>query len=187
METITALWLPILVSAVVVFVLSSIIHMGPLWHKTDFPKVPNEDALMNAVRPLNIPPGDYMVPRPTSGAEMKSPEFQEKAKKGPVMVLTMMPPGMINMGQNLILWFLYCIGVSVLAASMSFGLPKQPSFHDVLRTTGMAAFIGYAVALWQNSIWYKRAWSFTIKATFDGLIYAAGTVAVFYYLWPKAA
>ena len=33
MTPLTALWLPILVSAVFVFIASSIIHMLPLWHK----------------------------------------------------------------------------------------------------------------------------------------------------------
>jgi hypothetical protein len=34
------------------------------------------------------------------------------------------------------------------------------------------------VALWQMSIWYRRAWSITLKATVDGLIYALLTVGI---------
>jgi hypothetical protein len=75
-----ALWLPILLSAVVVFVVSSIIHMALPWHKNDYPKIPNEDAVRAALRPLNIPPGSYMVRRPSSQKEMGSPEFLEKMK-----------------------------------------------------------------------------------------------------------
>ncbi|HEX7420299.1 MAG TPA: hypothetical protein VF505_10460 [Thermoanaerobaculia bacterium] len=37
MTALTALWLPILLSALFVFIVSSIIHMAPLWHKNDFP------------------------------------------------------------------------------------------------------------------------------------------------------
>lgn len=87
MTGLSSLWLPILLSSVIVFVVSSVIHMAPLWHKSDYPKVPNEDKLMDAVRQLGIPPGSYMVPRP-SRAEMRSPEFAEKVTRGPVMMVT---------------------------------------------------------------------------------------------------
>src|SRR3989442_9893686 len=73
MTALSALWLPILVSAVAVFVVSSIIHMTPLWHKTDYPRFTNEDRVLDALRPMGIPPGDYMMPRPASSAEMRSP------------------------------------------------------------------------------------------------------------------
>jgi hypothetical protein len=99
----STLWLPILLSSVIVFVVSSIIHMVLPWHKSDFPKLPNEEKVMDALRPLAVPPGDYMIPRPSSTQEMRSPEFAEKMKRGPVMVLTMMPNGPIAMGKNLVL------------------------------------------------------------------------------------
>src|SRR5437899_2956957 len=83
MTALSALWLPILVSAVAVFVVSSIIHMTPLWHKTDYPRFANEDRVLDALRPIGLPPGDYMMPRPASSAEMRSPEFKAKMKRGP--------------------------------------------------------------------------------------------------------
>src|SRR4026208_97571 len=110
MTGLSSLWLPVLLSAVIVFVVSAIIHMAPLWHKNDYPKVPNEDKLMDAVRPLGIPPGDYMVPRPSS-AEMRTPEFAEKLRRGPVMIVTVMPNRMQSMARNLVLWFVYCATV----------------------------------------------------------------------------
>src|SRR5262249_44057403 len=54
MTALAALWLPILVSAVAVFVVSSIIHMTPLWHKSDYPRYPNEDRVLDALRPIGI-------------------------------------------------------------------------------------------------------------------------------------
>ena len=72
MTGLTALWLPIVLSAVFVFVLSSIIHMVLPWHKNDYPKLPNEDAFRAAVGPMNIPPGEYMVPRCDNMADMKA-------------------------------------------------------------------------------------------------------------------
>src|SRR5579872_4137602 len=116
MTEITALWLPVLLSAVAVFVLSSIIHMATPWHKGDYRKLGSEDKFMDAARSLNIAPGDYMVPRPDSMKEMNSPEFKEKFKRGPVMTLTVMPSDHNWMGKQLALWFLYCVLVGVGAA-----------------------------------------------------------------------
>lgn len=185
MVALSALWLPILVSVVAVFVASSIIHMTPLWHKTDYPRYQNEDRVLDALRPLAIPPGDYMMPRPSSSAEMRSPEFLEKLKRGPAVVMTVMPPWSGSMAGNLSQWFVYCLLVNVFAAYITgAALPAGAPFVQICRFAFTTAFIGYAVALWQMSIWYRRAWSTTAKATLDGVIYAAVTCAVFGWLWP---
>ena len=179
------LWLPILLSSVIVFVVSSVIHMVLPWHKSDYPKVPNEEKVMDALRPLAVPPGDYMIPRPSSTQEMRSPEFAEKMKRGPVMVLTVMPNGPFAMGQNLVLWFLYSAVVGILAAYVAgTALPAGAPYLRVFQFVGVTAFIGYSVALWQMSIWYRRAWRLTFKATVDGFIYALLTAGTFGWLWP---
>ena len=180
------LWLPILLSAVIVFIASSIIHMALPWHKGDYHKAPNEDKVMDALRPLAIPPGDYMIPRPSSMQEMGSPEFVEKLKQGPVMVVTVMPNGPTSMTQNLILWFIYSAIVSLFAAYVAGrALPVGAPYLRVFQFAGVSAFLGYSVALWQMSIWYRRSWSTTIKATVDGLIYALLTAGTFGWLWPR--
>lgn len=186
MTGLSLLALPILLSAVAVFVVSSLIHMASPWHKGDYPRMAEEARFMDAVRPLGIPPGDYMVPRPASRDELKSPEFAEKVKKGPVMVLTVLPNGPMAMGRNLALWFVYALAVGVLAGYVAGrALPPGASYLRVFRFAGVTAFTGHAVALWQLSIWYRRAWSTTIKATVDGLIYALLTAGTFGWLWPR--
>jgi hypothetical protein len=185
MTALTALWLPILLSAVFVFIASSIIHMTPLWHKNDYPRMPNQDQAMDALRPLAIPPGDYMMPRPANMKEMKTPEFVEKMKKGPIMMMTVIPHGAMSMARSLTLWFVYCIVVSYFAAYIAGrALPPGADYLAVFRFAGASAFIAYALALWQMSIWYHRAWSMTIKSTIDGLIYALVTAGTFGGLWP---
>jgi hypothetical protein len=180
------LWLPILVSAVFVFLVSSAIHMASPWHKSDYPKMPNEGAVQDALRPLNIAPGDYMVPRPASRQDMASPEFLDKLNKGPVMILTVMPNGPTPMGKSLGLWFLYAVAVGAMAGYVAWHeLHVGTSYRHVFRLVGATAFIGYSVALWQMSIWYRRAWSITFKATVDGVIYAALTAGTFGWLWPR--
>jgi hypothetical protein len=186
MTSLAALWLPILLSAVVVFVTSSVVHMVIPWHKTDYGRVPAEEKLMDLLRPLAIPPGDYMVPRPSGPEELKSPAFAEKAKQGPVLVMTVLPNGMMSMARNLVQWFVYLLVVSLLAAYVGGrALAPGTPYLNVFRFVGTTAFIGYSVALWQMSIWYRRAWSTTIKATVDGLIYALLTAGIFGWLWPK--
>lgn len=182
----SALWLPIILSAVIVFIASSIIHMATPWHKGDYKRVPNEDALMDAVRPIAVPPGDYMVPLAGSMEAMRSPEFNEKLSKGPVIVMTVLPNGRMSMGRSLGLWFLYLIVVGIFAGYIAGrALPAGADYLRVFRFVGAAAFLAYAMALWQMTIWYRRAWSTTIKATIDGLIYALLTAGTFGWLWPR--
>lgn len=186
MTGLSALWLPTLVSAILVFFASSLVHMLLPWHKTDYGKVPNEDAVRDALRPFAIPPGDYMLPRPSGPDDMKSETFQAKVKAGPVMVVTVMPNSMMSMARNLSLWFVYCLAVSVLAAYIAGrALPAGVPYLRVFRFAGATAFIGYSMALWQMSIWYQRKWSTTIKANVDGLIYAMLTAGTFGWLWPR--
>ncbi|MGQ0703876.1 MAG: hypothetical protein ACT4PM_12155 [Gemmatimonadales bacterium] len=193
MAEITALWLPILVSAVVVFFASWIIHTLLPWHRKDFPKVPNEDRVMDAIRPLGIPPGEYMIPRVENPKDMKSPEFQEKLAKGPVLMMNVLPPGPFSMGKSLFQWFVYCIVISIFAAYIAgraFGLadgmvPPDDVYGEAFRFAGASAFAGYALALPQASIWYKRSWGLTFRSVIDGLIYGLLTGGVFGALWPQ--
>ena len=185
MTALASLWLPILLSAVFVFVASSVIHMAPLWHKTDFPKMPNEDGVSDALRPLGIPPGEYMIPRCANGAEMRSPEFLQKMERGPVVMMTVFPNGKMGMGRSLGLWFLYLLVVGLFAAFVT-GRAMPPGAHarPVFKFAGTTAFLAYVAALWQMWIWYRRSWGITIKATVDGVIYAAITAGTFAWLWP---
>jgi hypothetical protein len=161
--------------------------MAPLWHRGDYPKVPKEDQLRDALRPLAIPQGEYMVPRAVSTEEMRSPGFLQKMKEGPVLILTVLQNEPMSMGQNLILWFLYTVVVSIFSAYVA-GRTLAPAtpYLRVFQIVGATAFIGYAVALWQMWIWYKRSLSITIKSTIDGLIYALLTAGTFGWLWPRA-
>jgi hypothetical protein len=185
MVTLQMLWLPILLSAVFVFVVSSLIHMFLPWHKNDYRKVPDQDKLMDILRPLNIPPGDYMVPRAASTAEMRSPAFLDKMKKGPVMMLSVWQSGTTGMSKELILWFLYTVVIGIFAGYVSGrALQVGSPYLSVFRFAGTTAFLGYTAALWQMSIWYRRPWSTTLVITLDGLIYALLTAGTFGWLWP---
>ena len=186
MVSLMSLWMPILLSGVFVFVASSIIHMVLTYHRSDFQKVPSEDAVMDALRTFNLAPGNYAMPCAGSPKEMGTPAFIEKATKGPVAFFTVIPSGPPSMGKNLILWFIYCVVVSFIAAYVGGrALGPGADYLAVFRFVGCTAFVGYAVGLWQDSIWYARAWSTTLKNTIDGLVYALLTAGTFGWLWPS--
>ena len=178
---------PILLSAVAVFILSSIIHMATPWHKNDYPKMPNESAVLDALRPLAIPPGDYMMPRADSAQEMKSPEHVDKLNRGPVLMMTVFPAGGFTMGRSLGLWFVYLLVVGLFAGYVAgVALPPGAPYLPVFRLVGTTAFAGYALGLWPMSIWYHRSLGTTVRSTIDGLVYALVTAGIFGSLWPAA-
>ncbi|MGH7594486.1 MAG: hypothetical protein ACRELE_11655 [Gemmatimonadales bacterium] len=186
MTALSALWLPILLSAVAVFIVSSVIHMMSPWHKSDFSRLSNEDGVMDALRPFAIAPGEYMMPRPSSAQDMKSAEYLGKRARGPVAMMTVFPSGTVGMGKMLVQWFGYLLVVSLLAAVVSSAaVGATPSDHRIFHFAGVTAFTAYAVAQWPLSIWYGRRWSTTIKVTVDGLIYALLTAAIFAWMWPR--
>jgi hypothetical protein len=187
MTSLVALWLPILASAIAVFIASSLIHMLPGWHRNDYPQVPGEEGVMDALRPFAIPPGDYLVPRAANTREMQTPEFIEKLNRGPVLVMTVLPNGPFSMGRSLLLWFVYTLVVGVFAAyAAGRVLHAGADPVRICQLTAVTAFAAYTLALWQMSIWYWRGWGLTLKATLDGVIYAVITSLVFCWLWPTA-
>jgi hypothetical protein len=57
MIPLTALWLPILLSAVIVFFASFIMHMLLAYHKSDYRKLPDEDRVTDALRNAGVTRG----------------------------------------------------------------------------------------------------------------------------------
>jgi len=185
MVPIASLWLPIVVSAVIVFVTSFIFHMVLPHHKSDYRRLPREDEVMKSLGSFSIPPGDYMVPCPGSEG-MKDAAFQAKMRSGPVAMMTVIEPGPPAMGASLAQWFVYILVVGVFAAYIS-GRALAPGAHylQVFRFAGCTAFLGYSMALAEYSIWYKRSWATTIKSMIDGLVYGLLTAGTFGWLWPR--
>jgi hypothetical protein len=186
MVTLSALWLPILLSAVLVFLASSVIHMALPIHKNDLKKVPDEDAVQDAFRRMGITPGDYAVPCAASSRDLKEPAFVERMAKGPVVFMTVLPGGHSFMGTSLALWFVYCVLVSMFGGYVGGrALAPGANYLDVFRFVGTVAFACYAMSLPQASIWYKRNWGTTVRSMIDGLIYGSLTAGTFGWLWPR--
>ena len=182
------LWFPILLSAVFVFVVSSILHMVIPIHKDDFAKLSGEEKLLDAMRAQNLQPGSYAFPRADSMKDMGTPEMIEKCNQGPVGFMTVTVNGPPAMGKYLAMWFIYSIIIGLFVAYIAgLGLGHGTEFWPVFRMTAAAAILGYAASSVVDSIWKYQRWGITMKFVFDGVVYGLVTALAFAWLWPNAA
>lgn len=178
-----SLWLPILLSAMAVFLISSLIWMVLQWHNRDWRELPDEDALRRALR--GVAPGQYSLPHAADHRVRQSPEWQEKFEEGPAAMITVLPHGSVPMGRELFQWFIYCLIISLLIGYVgSATLAGGTEYLKVFQVTGTAAVLGYAGSAAMGSIWFGHPWSRTLKDIVDGTIYALVTAGIFGWLWP---
>lgn len=188
MTSLTLLWLPVLLSAVFVFVASSVIHMALPWHRGDYRHLPDEPSLLESLRRHGLTPGQYMFPSCKSMKDMGSPEMLKKFQQGPVGLLVVRKSGMPNMGTALGAWFVFCIVVSVFVGYLT-GLATAPGAAGmkVFRIAGTVGVLGYAFSSVTDSIWKSISWGTTCRFVVDGIVYGLVTAATFAWLWPAAA
>ncbi|MFQ5719261.1 MAG: hypothetical protein ACE5IK_06905 [Acidobacteriota bacterium] len=187
MVPLTDLWLPVLLSAILVFIASSIIHMVLPYHRGDYQRLPAEAQLLEAMRKEQVRPGNYIFPCPASHKELASPEMIRKYEQGPVGFLNVVSSGRPVMGKHLTVWFIYCLVIGSLTAYLT-GRTLAPGtdYLAVFRVAGTVGFLGYAGAHPVASIWKGQKWTTTLKFLFDGLVYGSLAAGCFGWLWPAA-
>jgi hypothetical protein len=186
MVSIPELWLPILVSTVLVFVASTIVWMALPHHKSDATRLPDEKAALDVLGKQSLKPGLYRFPWANSMAEMKDPAFVEKLNKGPVALLTVIPSGPFNMARSLGLWTAYLVVMGILVAYVTGRvLGPGSSYLHVFRVAGTVAFMGYSGAQLPSAIWWGKPLPVAVKETLDGLLYALLTAGAFGWLYPR--
>jgi hypothetical protein len=186
MVSLAQLWLPILLSPVLVFVASSLIHMVIKWHNSDYLTLPNEDEVRAAIRKGNPKPGQYVVPHFPDMNDLKKPEAQQKYVEGPVGFLTLRASGLPSMGLPLVLWFVFSLVVSLFAAYLaSRTLPAGTHYLRVCRVAGAVSFLAYAGGAVPSAIWMGKPWRSAAKEVADGFIYGLLTAVAFGFLWPR--
>jgi hypothetical protein len=185
MVSLAALWLPILLSAVIVFVASSIMHMVLPYHRNDYGQLPDEDKILAVLRAASLKRGLYVFPYCTH-KDMKSPALIEKQKQGPVGFLTILPSGPPVLAKFLIQWFVFCLVIGFFVAYLAaHTLAPGTNYLEVFRVVGTASFLAYGLGSLSNGIWKGQKWSVTIKEVIDGLVYGLLTAGIFGWLWPR--
>jgi hypothetical protein len=186
MVSLGELWLPILVSAVLVFITSALIHMVLKYHNKDYKRLPNEDAVRAAIRAGNPAPAQYVIPYCTDMKEMEKPEVKQKYVEGPVAVLNLMRPGVPSMGKSLSQWFVLILFVSFFIGYIAaHAIPAGARYLDVFRIVGAVGFLAYGVGQLPAAIWMGKPWSVALKELLDGLVYGLVTAGTFGWLWPR--
>ncbi len=186
MGIVMGLWAPIVLSAVIVFVASSIMHTVLKYHQSDIHKLSDEEKVMVALRAAGVQRGVYVFPYCKGGKEMKSPEMIEKYKQGPVGFLTVFPSGPPVLPKFLAQWFGFCLAISFFVAYVAaHTVATGANYLAVFRVVGTVAFMAYGLSQLSNGIWKGQPWSAVIKEVIDGLIYGLLTAGTFGWLWPR--
>jgi hypothetical protein len=180
------LLIPILLSAVFVFVASSLIHMVIKWHNPDYRRLANEDEVRAAIRKGSATPGQYVFPHCLDGKQMQEPAMQQKYVEGPIGVLYVRPNGPPRLGPFLLQWIVYTLAVGAIAGYLARAtLTVGAAYLPVFQVVGASAWLAYAWQSPADSIWKAKPWSVTFRGMLDGLIYAALTAGTFAWLWPR--
>ena len=180
-----ALWLPILVSTVFVFIASFLLFMVLPHHRTDFDRIEDEERFIAELQGHDLTKGQYVFPHFSSPVDAKDPEFQEKVKSGPVGLLLLGVSQLSPSAGQLISQFIYFAVLNTVVAYIAAqALPAGADYMIVFQLVGATALLGYAGAHFSYAIWYHFRWSFAWKAAVDALIRSLLIAGVFGWLWP---
>jgi hypothetical protein len=185
MSALPQLWLPILVTAVFIFVASSLIHMVLKWHNSDYRKLANEDEVRAAIRAGTPAPGLYVVPHCADMKDMQNTDMMQKFAEGPVGFVTLRRAGPPRIGASLIQWFVFTVIIATAAACLAlqaYGIGAHP--HQAGHMVGIVSLLVYAGACVPEGIWMARPWRSVFKHGVDGAIYATISALTFMWLWP---
>ena len=190
MDLLLSLWLPILLSAAAVWIVSTIFGMPFLHHRNDWIGLPpapasgSEDAFMEFIRTSGIKPGNYLFPDFRTREAMESQKVHKALKEGPVGHLSLWQPP-LSMGGKLAATFIVYLVVSTLIAyRASVALPKTADFAKVFQIVGTAGILAYSFSVIPSAIWFGAYKRTIVAGIFDGIVCGAITGAIFAWRWP---
>ena len=183
--SLASLWLPILISAVIIFFAAYVAWSVLPHHRSDWVKIPNDRQLLLTLRVLGLARGQYFFPAAmTPEGRKQDPDPAKTLAEGPVGSLVIWP-GAPNLGTSLASYFVYTLGVSFMVAYIAYAtIAPGADYLHVFRVTGTVAVLAYSAAEIPKSIWFGHTWSSTWKSVIDGLVYGLLTGGVFGWLWP---
>lgn len=181
----SAVWLPIVVSAVLVFVASAVVHMFMPYHQTEFSPAPNAGAIQAALR--DAAPGMYGFPMAPEPKERMKPEWMKKWADGPSGWVTVVPRGPMSMPRAMGLSFVVNLVVALLVGWLAWRAFTHgpPTTSQAFRFTGVATFMAYGLSAAYESIWFGRPWRSWFFVLVDSALFGLVTGGAFAWLWPQ--
>src|SRR5437867_3419973 len=183
MTPLTTLWLPIVVSTVIVFVASNILWMAlPFWHRRDYGKLAEEGRVLDALSAAKS--GQYILPFVNWG-KLPPAEREEMAKR-PMALLLVRNPAKFSFPAALVAWIVDLLVINILIAYIpAVTLRPGTPYLEVFRIVGTAGILAYSFNSVSDSIWYGKPWPVTAKVFVDGITYGLLTAGTFGWLWPR--
>ena len=193
MELILSLWLPILLSAFAVWIVSLVAGMALPHHKRDWIALPDsaggEDGFMEYLRTSRLKPGNYLFPDFRSRDALNSDKVQKALNGGPVGHLSLWPTPLTMGGKLVATFFVYLVVSTLIAYLTRVALPASPgapppTFAKVFQLAATAGVLAHSFAFIPSNIWWG-AYPRTIVANVaDGVLLGAITGAIFAWFWP---
>jgi hypothetical protein len=186
MDFVSALWLPILLSALLVFSWSAITWMALPFRNNEWKGLPNHEVVRQAIKTAGFAPGQYMFPWWEDMKHRRSPEAMAKIAEGPSGFVTIRKPGPMNMGALMAQTLVFNIVVSFFCAYVaSHALPIGASYAQVFRLVGAVGFLAYGFATIPDSIWFSKPWRSSLLTLVDGAVFGFLMGGAFGWLWPR--
>jgi len=179
------LWLPIVLSAVIVLIGSAAIWMLLKYENAEWKPIEGEDQLRDVVRKLNLrAPGQYVFPHGMGREGMAA--AMKKMEEGPNGVLLLTRPRRFSMGSSLFRMFVFYLVVGLFSGYVaSHALASGADYLRVFQVVGPVAFMAHGFALVPEAVWFGRSWRSVWKGLVTALILGCLTAGTFGWLWPR--
>jgi hypothetical protein len=184
MELLIPLWLPILLSAAAVWIISTIVGMALPHHKQDWIGLPDEGGFMDYIRRSGIKPGNYLFPDFRTREALKSEKVEKALKEGPVGHLSVWQTP-VTMGGKMVATFIVHLVVSTLIACLTrVALPGAAPFAKVFQVAATAGILAYSFSFIPNALWFGAYKRTIVASIIDGITFGLVTGAIFAWRWP---
>jgi hypothetical protein len=186
MQEISSLGLPILLSAIAVFVASFLAWVVIGHHTPDWNELPDEEATITLLQKSGAKAGQYMFPMMRSKEQMADESKQRRMDSGPWGTVNIWARP-VNMGRNLLQTFVFYLVASFFVGYLgTLALDPGASFSRVFQVTGTAGILAYAFGGVPNAIWFGTHFRSAIMDVIDGICFGLITGLVFASMWPAA-
>jgi hypothetical protein len=187
MEFVGQLWLPIILSGVIVFIASALAWTVLPHHKKEWTGLKDEAGVLDALRKSGAAPGLYMFPWTDDPKERRSEAMKKRWVEGPAGMLTIVNgASMLNMGPMMMKSLVFNIVVAFFAAYVAHhALASGAEYLKVFRIVGTVGFMAYGFGTVPDSIWFGKPWKSWFLHAADSLVYGLLMAGTFGWLWPR--